>query len=185
MDRSKQSLAVTANDPTIRAQSEPFSAAQDRLARDQIANAAESGGPVQNIEGATRMANEQAATNTGQFTSQLLSREIDSRRQEIQAALTGMQGYISDQDRMGLERELGYLNDATQRFGITTGARLHATTRIPQRPRLAIARIPPRTPHGAARTSATTISMQTSGCAPKTVAPIGTRFVAASSKDYQ
>jgi hypothetical protein len=122
MDRSKQSLAVTANDPTIRAQSEPFSAAQDRLARDQIANAAESGGPVQNIEGATRMANEQAATNTGQFTSQLLSREIDSRRQEIQAALTGMQGYISDQDRMALERELGYLNDATQRFGIQTGA---------------------------------------------------------------
>jgi hypothetical protein len=122
MDRAKQSLAVTADDPTIRAQSEPFSAAQDRVARDQIADAAESGGPVQNIEGATRMANEGAAVRSGQFTSQLLSREIDSRRQEIQAALSGMQGYITDQDRMGLERELGYLNDATQRFGIQTGA---------------------------------------------------------------
>jgi hypothetical protein len=122
MARAQQSLAVTADDPTIRAQSEPFSAAQDRLARDQIANAAESGGPVQNIDGTTRMANEKAAVNSGQFTSQLLSREIDSRRQEIQAALTGMQGYITDQDRMGLERELGYLNDATQRFGIQTGA---------------------------------------------------------------
>lgn len=118
LQRSQQSLDVTANDPTIRAQAEPYAAAQERAARNYIADQAEASGPNANLAGLSRVAQEQAAQASGQQVAGLIGNEITQRRTEIQAALSGMAGYISDEDKIALQRELGYLDAATQRLGI-------------------------------------------------------------------
>lgn len=123
LGRANQSLNVNAQtDPNIRQQADPYAANVQRQARNYIADQAERLGPNANIQGEARLANERAGQASGQFEASLVGGEINARRQEIQAALSGLQGYLSDQDRLSLQQELGHLSDATQRYGIDTNA---------------------------------------------------------------
>lgn len=124
MTRSKQGLAVNANDPNIRAQADPYAAAQQREARRYMSQQAEHGSPYATGAqlGQERMAGEQASQASGQFEGQLIGREIQSKRDEIQNALTQMGGMLTEEQRLALQKELGYLNDATQRYGIDSNA---------------------------------------------------------------
>lgn len=116
--RSNQSLAVNPNDPTIRAQADPYAAATTKSTRNYLADLAEKAGPLANLTGETRLANENAGQAQGQFESQLIGNELTARRTEIQNALTQMGGMLSDQQKNALTAQLAQLDDATKRYGI-------------------------------------------------------------------
>lgn len=123
MARSTQSLNVDAKtDPNIRNQADPYAAAQTRAARSTLSSLAEKSSPYSDLSAQTRLANEHAAQNSGGFEAQLIGREIDARRQEIQSALTSMGNLLTEEQRQALTRELAQLSDATQRYGIDSSA---------------------------------------------------------------
>lgn len=118
MDRAKQGTKIDPNDPNIRQQVDPYAAAQERERRNYLADMAERSGPGANLRGESRLASERAGQATGMFQSQLIGRELQSRRDEIQNALSMWSDRLTEDQRQALQRELGYLNDATQRYGI-------------------------------------------------------------------
>lgn len=104
--RATQGLVVDPNDPVLKAQTDAFDANATRTARDTINNIAESSGPQANITGQERMIGERTAQNTGAFRAQLMGRELQSRRDEIQQALTSQQGLLTDEQRMVLQEKM-------------------------------------------------------------------------------
>jgi hypothetical protein len=66
---------------------------------------------------------ERAGQATGLFESQLMGRELQNRRDEITHALDSLGNRLSEDQRLALQKELGYLNDATQRYGIDSNER--------------------------------------------------------------
>lgn len=124
MDRAKQGTQISPDDPNIKQQVEPYAAQIEREKRNYLADMAESEGPLANMRGESRVANEHAGQATGLFQSQLIGRELDAKRQEIQAALSQMGGMLTEQQQMALQKELSYLNDATQRYGIDSNANI-------------------------------------------------------------
>lgn len=119
MARAKQGTAIDKNDPNIRQQADPYAAAQERARRNYLGDVAERSGPLANMRGEQRMAMERAGQASGLFESQLIGRELESRRNEIQHALDSLGARLSEDQRLALQRELGYLNDATSRYGIS------------------------------------------------------------------
>jgi hypothetical protein len=122
LDRARQGTAIDRSNPNVRAQADAFSAQQERAQRNYLADLAESSGPLANLRGEQRMAAERAGQASGAFEAQLMGREIEARRQEIQAALTELRGMLTADQQMALQRELASLNDATARLGIQTQA---------------------------------------------------------------
>ena len=110
MDRSKQSLAVNPNDPTIRAQVDPATAAATGQMRKYLEGQAESGGPYNNMTGETRMANENVAQGASTLTASLIGNELTARRTEIQNALSQMGGMLTADQSNALQQELGLIN---------------------------------------------------------------------------
>lgn len=110
MQRAGQSLTPSYKDPVIANQVNAFGAAQTRASRDYIDDLAESRGPITNLQGEKRLMAEKNAQGLGSYQAQLMQHEVDARRQEIQFALSGAMGMLSDQQRMALQRELEYLN---------------------------------------------------------------------------
>jgi hypothetical protein len=122
LDRAKQGTQINRNDPNIRQQVDPYAAAQERARRNYLADAAERGGPLVNLRGEQRVAMERAGQATGQFEGQLIGRELENRRNEIQHALDSLGNRLTEDQRLALQRELGYLSDATSRYGIDKSA---------------------------------------------------------------
>jgi hypothetical protein len=120
--RSQQSLAVDRTNPAVRSQADANAAATDRSARNYLADLAEKAGPLANLQGETRLVNERAGQSEGAFESTLVGNEINARRQEIQNALSQMGSMLTSQQQMSLQEELARLNDATQRYGISSSA---------------------------------------------------------------
>lgn len=116
--RSQQSLAVDRNDPTLRAQADPYTAQIERQRRNYLADMAESQGPLANLQGEARLSQERAGQASGLFEAQLIGREIESRRQEISEALQSLQGLLTTGQEMSLRKELAQLDDATKRLGL-------------------------------------------------------------------
>jgi hypothetical protein len=118
LGRATQSLTIDQNDPNIRQQADAYSANIERQKRNYLADLAEKSGGLANLQGQTRIAAEQAGQASGQFESQLIGREIDSRRQEIQDALQQMGGMLTSQQQMALQQQLAQMDDATKRLGL-------------------------------------------------------------------
>jgi len=120
MARLTQNKVPGKDDPTIREASDRFAAQQERARRLSESEAAErlsakrlGSSGVMDVE--RRMASERAGEASGAFESQLVLREIDARRQEIQQAIQSLQGIISQDQMMALQRELANLNAALDR----------------------------------------------------------------------
>lgn len=122
LTRAKQGTTIDRNDPNIRQQVDPYAAAQERARRNYLADAAEQLGPNTNLRGEQRLAMERAGQASGLFESQLLGRELENRRAEIQNALDSLGNRLTADQQLALQKELGYLNDATQRYGIDKNA---------------------------------------------------------------
>jgi hypothetical protein len=108
----EQDRVPDAKDPAIVSQREAFEAATERARRNAMADAAEGAGPYATgaLQGTDRMLREEAAINSSAFAADLVGREIQNRRAEILAALNGLAGVLSEEDRQALQRELAQLN---------------------------------------------------------------------------
>ena len=123
--RATQSMEIDKSDPNFRQQADANAGAQNRARRNYQSEAAEklaanglgNSGALNNEY---RFADEQAATGQGQFEAQLVGRELDARRQEIQQALTQMGDILTENQRVALQKQLAELDDATKRYGIDT-----------------------------------------------------------------
>lgn len=122
LSRAKQGTTIDRNDPNIRQQVDPMTAQMERARRNYLADAAEGLGPGVNLRGEERLAMERAGQQSGLLESQVIGRELENRRAEIQHALDSLGNRLTEDQRLALQRELGYLNDATQKYGIDRGA---------------------------------------------------------------
>ena len=120
-DANLPALQLSANDPIIKAQTDAYRAEQDRAARSYESQAAEKAGSSGNIDAVTRSMTEQAAQNTSGFEAQLLSSELNARRQEIEQALSGTQGMLTAEQALQLQEELSQLQLAQQAYQFDTG----------------------------------------------------------------
>jgi hypothetical protein len=119
--------AVTTNDPAIKAQTDPYNAAIERQKNSYLSGQAEqlaakglgSSGQMNNEQ---RYAGEQAGQQEGGFAAQLVGNEINARRQQVQDALSGLSGAITQDQKQALEEELAKLTQQTQMYGINTEA---------------------------------------------------------------
>lgn len=118
MGRAQQGLAVDKNDPAIRAQADAFAAQQERSRRNFLGDIAEKGGPYNAGEmlGQQRMTAERAGQAAGGFEANLVGQEIKARRDEIAQALQSMQGMLTAEQQMSMQKELARLDDATRRY---------------------------------------------------------------------
>lgn len=116
--RQGQSLAIDPKDPIIANQVNAYRAEQERGLRNQLDQAAESQGPMANLDMERRMGNESVAQNTGNMQSQLMQNELTARRQEIQNALSQMGGMLSQDQQLALQRELGLIDANLRQQGI-------------------------------------------------------------------
>jgi hypothetical protein len=110
--RGQQGLNVNPNDPIIKGQVDAFNAAQQRSGRDYLGQAAESQGPLANLRGEQRMAQEKIGQNTGSFQAELMSRELGARRDEIQNALSQQGAMLSGDQQRNLQGQLAQMNQA-------------------------------------------------------------------------
>lgn len=112
MGRAGMDETPSAKDPIIAAQVNAYRAEQERATRNNLDQLAEAGGPNANLNMERRMGNEAAARATGGLQSQLMANELTARRNMIQNALSQMGGMLSDEQKLQLQRELGYLDAA-------------------------------------------------------------------------
>jgi hypothetical protein len=120
--RAGQSLAVDANDPTIKAQTDAYRNEQTRAQRDYLSNLAESSGPWANLRGEQRMAAEKTGQAVGGFQSQLLGRELGARRDEIAQALNAQGALLSGDQQRALQGQLASMDQAISEANAKTGA---------------------------------------------------------------
>ena len=114
MGRAQQSLQVNPNDPIIRSQLEPYNAQNTRAARQYMSQVAEKEGANSNIASSGRAAAEKVGQMGASYQGQLMQNELNARRNEIQQALSGMQGFLTQEQSMQLQEELAQLQLAQQ-----------------------------------------------------------------------
>lgn len=129
LQRATQGTTIDQNDPNFRQQADTYAAAQERARRDQVADQAEAfsaaglgGSGAQSTQ--ARLTNERAAQATGQFEAELVGRELQNRRDEIREALSSLSGFITNDQRNALQRELAELDAQLRRAGIASSERL-------------------------------------------------------------
>jgi hypothetical protein len=123
MAQAQQGTQIDRNDPNIRQQVDPYAAAQERARRNYESESAErlSARGMANsgvMDQERRYAMETAGQNTGMFEAQLVGRELQNRRAEIQTALAQlMQMGESDKTRQ-LQRELAEIDRQLKQAGL-------------------------------------------------------------------
>jgi hypothetical protein len=116
MKRAGQSLDIDPNDPIIRNQSDAHNAQLERGRTHYLQGVAERGGSNANIGAEERSSAEQVATGGADFQSQLMGRELTARRSEIESALQGAQGLLTNEQQLQLQEELARLTRAEQHY---------------------------------------------------------------------
>jgi hypothetical protein len=111
MTRAGQSLNVNPNDPIIRDQVDAYGASRTRSARNDLQTMAESNGSYANLTEETRAGNEKAAQDTGSLQATLIQNELNSRRSEIQNALSESGALLTAEQQTALQRELGLIDE--------------------------------------------------------------------------
>lgn len=106
--------------PALRAQVDPYRAAIDRQVRGQIRSDAESSfaGGQSYGEPERLAAAERGGQQAGMLESQLVTREIQNNRDEIQSALRMFGATLSDDQRRALEEKLAMLDAQLKREGM-------------------------------------------------------------------
>lgn len=102
---SADPYAVDPNDPLIQRQTDAYSADQTRAGRQFLTKTAEAAGPYGSTNAETRHAGEVTGRNTADFRSQLVQRQVDSRRADIASALNGELGLLTADEQSRLREE--------------------------------------------------------------------------------
>ena len=116
MGRAGQSLDVKATDPLIQRQTEAFGAQQSRAQNKYEQALAERAGNQANIGMEQRAGAERIGQATSEYEGQLMQKEVGARRQEIEQALSGAQGFLTAQQQMQLQEELAQLGLAQNAY---------------------------------------------------------------------
>lgn len=124
LERAQQGTQINPNDPNIKQQVDPYTAQVERARRNYLSSAAESDGQFGNLASETRSSAEKAGQASGLFQSQLIGKELQAKRDEIQNALSQMGTMLTAEQQMALQKELGYLNNSLAKYGIDTNAGL-------------------------------------------------------------
>jgi hypothetical protein len=132
LQQALQSEDVNANTPAVRQQADVFAAAQERARRDAVADTAErmgtAGGVVGGASGAQtaeeRLVNERAAQSRAGFESELVGRELQNTRDEIQGALTNLGDLMTKDQERALTERLAKIDAQLKQAGITSSERL-------------------------------------------------------------
>ena len=119
--RSQTALDVNPNTSYIKAQVDPYRAAQTRSMRDFISDTAEAEGPLGNIRGEERMAAERVGQNTANFQGGLIGEDIRAKRAEIADALNSMRGMLSADQQANLQSQMDTLDNQLAQVGMGTG----------------------------------------------------------------
>lgn len=120
--QATQSKIVDPNDPIIRNQVDAFGAQETRAQRNYLADLAERGGGNANLGMERRMTAEKIGQDTAGFQAQLMGNELSARRQEIQQALQGELGFLSDQQKLELQNQLAIMDNLLGQAGLQQGA---------------------------------------------------------------
>jgi len=138
MKMATQGTTIDRNDPQFKQMVDPYIANQERFRRQSESEAAErlSAQGLGNsgaLEQERRVAMERAGQNSGMFESQLVSHELEARRDEIKFALTNLRGMLTSEQSNSLQQQLAQLDAALKResmaqqdkqFGIDSGIRI-------------------------------------------------------------
>ncbi len=123
LEMAQQGTTIDRNDPNFRQQVDPYAAAVERARRQYESESAErlsarglgSSGAMQNER---RLGAERAGQAVGSFESQLVARELQNRRAEIQTALDQLLKQGQFEDAQVLQRELAALDAQLKQAGI-------------------------------------------------------------------
>lgn len=110
MGKAKGSSDVSADDPTIKAQTDAYRAEQTRAGRSYLSQAAEAGGTNVNLDAQSRAVAEHGAQETSGFQANLISQERQARRNDIQQALSLGSGFLTQEQQMALQEELNQMD---------------------------------------------------------------------------
>lgn len=122
MGRASQSLNINPQtDANIRTQADPYAASVERDRRAYMNDTAEKKGPLANLQGEERLSHEKAGQASGLFESQLVGREMQSRRDEIAQALQLQAGMLSQDQQLAMQRELAQLDAGLRQQQINSG----------------------------------------------------------------
>lgn len=102
--------AITSADPNVAAQSNAYSAQEERARRDYLDQVAERSGPYVNMQGEERMAAERKGQRTGAFEANLIAQEIKAQRDQIAQALESQAGMLSEDKKQAYEERLANLD---------------------------------------------------------------------------
>ena len=114
MSRAKQSENIDPNDPIIKGQTDAFRAEGTQARRDFLAGQAEAAGPYGNQRSEERRSAERLGQSTGAFQAQAMQQELGAKRAQIESALSGAAGFLTEQQRMDLQNQLTRLQLAQQ-----------------------------------------------------------------------
>jgi hypothetical protein len=106
MKRATQSSTLDRNDPNIRAQSDAFNAQGQQARRDYLSQQAEKAGPYGNQTSEERRSAEELGKTSGAFEAQAIDNAQNARRQEIESALSGAAGFLTQEQQLALTEEL-------------------------------------------------------------------------------
>lgn len=110
MGRAQQSENITASDPIIKGQVDAHAATAADQWRNTMSQLAEHGGANFNPDAEARSVGENLAKDTANFQSQLMNTELQSRRDQINQALTQAAGLLTAEQQMALQDELHRLD---------------------------------------------------------------------------
>jgi len=110
MGQASQSLNISADDPIIKGQVDAYASKAADQWRNTASAMAEKGGANANTEAEQRSVGEKLSKGTADFQSQLMGRELQSRRDQISQALTQAAGLLTAEQQMALQDELARLD---------------------------------------------------------------------------
>jgi hypothetical protein len=119
MTRASQSEIIDPNDPTIKAQVDPQVAQLQRANQQNLAADAERAGSNANIGAETRAGAENVGTQAAGIEGAVMGQQLAARQAEIQQALSGAQGLLTNEQQMNLQEELAKLQLAQQQNQFT------------------------------------------------------------------
>lgn len=119
MKRASQSLEIDPNDPVIKGQTDAYDAQGQQARRNYLSASAEAEGAYGNAAGESRRSAEELGKSTGAFQAAAMERQQNARRQEIEHALSGAAGLLTEEQRLSLQEELSKMgmNMQNDQFG--------------------------------------------------------------------
>lgn len=128
LQQATQPVDVNAQTPVVKSQTDAYRAEVGREINDFLNQQAEAAGPYATgaLRGQARMAAEKGGVETANFQAQAIANELQSKRAEVQNALSQLGGLITADQQAALQKQLADLDAQLKTLGISTSAQTAA-----------------------------------------------------------